>query len=179
MVEVVNASQPDAVLLLGDFVIQGVAGGRFVPPETIAAQLARLRAPLGVYAVLGNHDWWLDGPRVARAFTGAGIPILDHVAISLRRDRSPVWLAGIADLWEGRPDVAATLARVTDDAPVIAMTHNPDIFPAIPSRVCLTVAGHTHGGQVAFPFVGPPVVPPASVSGTRRGLSRKLAGTCS
>lgn len=159
VVQSLNEARPDAVLLLGDFVIQGVAGGRFVPPETIAAHLRGLHAPLGVHAVLGNHDWWFDAPRVARAFEEVGIPVLDESAVQLRATGSSFWLVGISDFWQGRHDVAAALAEVTNGAPAVAMTHNPDVFPTIPRRVCLTVAGHTHGGQVALPWIGAPIVP--------------------
>ena len=155
----IQATQPDIVLLLGDFVIQGVKGGRFVPPETIAARLGQVRARLGVYAVLGNHDWWLDAPRVRRAFEAAGIPVLEDAAVRVRADADAFWLAGISDFWEGKHDVGGALASIADDAPVIAMTHNPDVFPAVPARVCLTLAGHTHGGQVNLPLLGRPIVP--------------------
>jgi predicted MPP superfamily phosphohydrolase len=71
-----------------------------------------------------------------------------------------VWIAGISDLWTGRHDLSAALAAVTDDlAPVLLLTHNPDVFPMVPARVTLTLAGHTHGGQVRLPFIGRPVVP--------------------
>jgi uncharacterized protein len=159
IVDAVNRSKADAVLLLGDFVIQGVVGGRFVAPEEIAQHLRRLQAPLGVHAVLGNHDWWLDGPRVRAAFESAGIPILDDTAISLRNGSSPFWLVGISDFWQKQYDLAATLAKVPDEKPIVMMTHNPDIFDGLSPRVCLTVAGHTHGGQVALPLIGRPVVP--------------------
>ena len=159
LVEKVNALRPDLVLMLGDFVIQDVVGGEFVEPEVIAAQLKDLRAPLGVYAVLGNHDWWLDGERVGRALTGAGVRVLENDAARIEKDGQAFWLAGLADLWTRQPDIEATLSKVTDDAPVIALTHNPDLFPRIPPRVILTLAGHTHGGQVNIPLIGRPVVP--------------------
>ena len=155
----INASRPDLVLLLGDYVIQGVVGGRFVAPEAIADRLRAVKAPLGVYAVLGNHDWWLDGPRVARAFNSAGIPVLEDRAVRILRGVDGFWLVGIGDFWEGRHDVATALTHVQGDEPAIAMTHNPDVFPDIPARVCLTVAGHAHGGQVNLPFFGRPIVP--------------------
>ena len=145
--------------MLGDFVIQDVVGGEFVEPETIAAHLKDLRAPLGVYAVLGNHDWWLDGERVRRALESTGVRVLENDAARIEKDGRAFWLAGLADLWTRKPDIEATLAKVTDDAPVIALTHNPDLFPRIPPRVILTLAGHTHGGQVNLPVVGRPVVP--------------------
>lgn len=154
-----NAARPDAVLILGDLVIQDVAGGRFVPPEEIAPVLGRLRAPLGVWAVLGNHDRWLDGPRVMGALSKAGIPVLEDCAVEVSHGGPPLWLMGISDLWTAPHDVRKAMGQVTDRAPVLAFTHNPDVFPDVPARVSLTFAGHTHGGQVYFPLVGRLVVP--------------------
>ena len=155
-----NESRPDLVVLLGDYVIQGVVGGRFTPPETIAQHLGRLHAPLGVHAVLGNHDWWLNATRVRNAMTAAGIRVLEDTAVALGLPGQDFWLVGISDYWEGRHDVDAALSQVRgDNGPVLAITHNPDVFPAIPPRVCLTLAGHTHGGQVSLPLIGRPIVP--------------------
>lgn len=155
----INDARPDLVLLPGDFVIQDVAGGRYVAPEPIADILKDLRAPLGVYAVLGNHDWWDDGERIIRTLRGAGLRVLENDAARVERQGQALWLAGLADLWTRPQDIEGTLAKVTDDAPVLAFTHNPDIFPRLPLRVALTVAGHTHGGQVWLPGVGRAVVP--------------------
>ena len=166
----VNAGRPDAVVLLGDFVIQGVLGGDFVPPERIAQSLGALRAPLGVYAVLGNHDWWLDAPRVQRALESAGITVVEDASVQIRDADHAFWLVGISDFMAGPHDVRKALAGVTGDEPAIAITHNPDIFPDIPPRVCLTLAGHTHGGQVAIPLVGRPIVP--SRYGARYAIGR-------
>ncbi|HEY6402006.1 MAG TPA: hypothetical protein VI479_11395 [Blastocatellia bacterium] len=77
----------------------------------------------------------------------------------IERNRAVLWIAGIGDKWEGAPDINSALARVPDGATVIAFTHNPDIFPSIPTRVALTIAGHTHGGQVALPIIGRPIMP--------------------
>ena len=155
-----NAAGADLILLTGDYVITTVLGGTFVPPQTTANALRALHAPLGVYAVLGNHDCWLDAPGVRAAFERAGIPVLDDAAREIDPSRR-LWLAGIGDFWTERHDVQAALAGVPDDAVVLAFTHNPDVFPHVPDRVALTIAGHTHGGQVALPFVGRPVVPSA------------------
>ncbi len=70
-----------------------------------------------------------------------------------------MWLIGIADLWTRKPDIPGALQNVNGDDPVILLTHNPDVFPGVPARVALTLAGHTHGGQVCLPLVGRPVVP--------------------
>ncbi len=153
-----NAAKPDLVLLVGDYVIKGVVGGSFVTPEDIASKLRELHAPLGVYAVLGNHDWWLDAARVRAALDAVAIPTLDDRAVSVDGPRH-FWLAGVSDFWEGVHDVHRALAGVGDDAPVILFTHNPDVFPHVPARVALTIAGHTHGGQVCLPMLGRLIVP--------------------
>ncbi len=159
IVALTRSANPDLVLLAGDYVIQGVRGGRFTPPEETAVALRQLSAPLGVWAVLGNHDWWLDAPRVRAALESNGIPVLEDAATRIHREACDFWLVGISDYWEGKHDVEGALAQVTDEAPVLAFTHNPDVFPDVPARVNLTIAGHTHGGQVYIPFIGRPVVP--------------------
>jgi predicted MPP superfamily phosphohydrolase len=160
IVDRTNAARPDMVCILGDLVIQGVVGGRFVAPEDIAIELARLHSAAGTVAVLGNHDNWLDHDRVRRALERNGIRVLENTAASIETPAGPVWVAGVSDVWTGRPDIAAALSAIADDrAPVLLLTHNPDIFPSVPYRVTLTMAGHTHGGQVRFPIVGTPVVP--------------------
>lgn len=159
VVERTNNERPDVVVMLGDFVIDDVVGGKFVEPEPIAEALRNLRAPLGVFAVLGNHDWWNDGERVTRALRGAGVVVLENEVRRVERDGRAFWLIGIADLWTRRPDIGGSLSKVDGDDPVIIITHNPDIFPNVPARVTLTLAGHTHGGQVNLPLIGRPVVP--------------------
>jgi uncharacterized protein len=159
IVEETNALQPELVLLAGDFVIHGVAGGRFVAPEEIGQVLGGLRAPLGVFAVLGNHDHWLDGPRITAALETAGIPVLDDRTRRIEREGGDFWLLGLKDFWEHERDPASALAQVNDRAPVLAFTHNPDVFATLPDRFALVMAGHTHGGQVALPALGRLIVP--------------------
>ena len=162
IVDRANAEHPDLICILGDLVIQGVLGGRFVAPEHIAAELKRLRAAAGVFAVLGNHDAWLNHERVREALEQNGIRVLEEKAVRLETRVGPLWLAGISDLWTGRADIKTALAGIEHDgAPVILLTHNPDVFPAVPDQVVLTLAGHTHGGQVRVPLWGRPIVPSA------------------
>jgi predicted MPP superfamily phosphohydrolase len=115
-----NAAQPDVICILGDLVIQGVLGGRFVPPEEIAIELARLRSAAGIVAVLGNHDGWFDHDRVRQALETIGIRVVEDTAIRLSTPAGTLWIAGMSDLWTGRHDLAAALSAVADDvAPVL------------------------------------------------------------
>lgn len=160
VVERTNAAKPDVICLLGDLVIKRIVGGTFVPPEDIARELRGLRSPGGTIAVLGNHDAWFDRDRVRDALLANGIRVLEDAAVRVDTIAGPLWFAGVSDLWTGRHDVAGTLSAVRDDgAPIILLTHNPDLFAEVPARVALTLAGHTHGGQVWLPLVGRPVVP--------------------
>jgi len=154
-----NDEHSDLVVILGDLVIQDVVGGHFVEPEPIADVLRGLQAPLGVLAVLGNHDWWYNGARVEKALRGAGIEVLENQAHQVQLKGRAFWVVGIADLWTRKPDIEGSLRQVEGTDPIILITHNPDIFPEVPSRVSLTIAGHTHGGQVNLPLVGRLVVP--------------------
>ena len=107
----------------------------------------------------GNHDWWYDGARIKKSLEGAGIIVLENKAHPMQYQGQPFWIVGIADLWTRKPDIEGSLRQVESNEPVILITHNPDIFPDVPSRVSLTLAGHTHGGQVNLPVVGRLVVP--------------------
>jgi predicted MPP superfamily phosphohydrolase len=159
IVELTNSLKPDLIVIPGDFVIHGVPGGSFVPPEQAAAVLSRLAAPLGVWACLGNHDWWLNARRVMAALEKHKIPVLEDRAVRIQRGNTHFWLVGITDYWEGPHDVRKAMGQVTDDAPVLMFTHNPDLFPEVSHRFSLLIAGHTHGGQVHLPLLGRPIVP--------------------
>ncbi len=159
VVDAIDAERPELVVLLGDLVVQGVLGGTFVEPERSAVELSRLKSPLGTVAVIGNHDAWLDRARVRSALEGQGVRVLEDECLRLTRGSTPFSVCGLRDLWTGNPDVKETLRAVNDGAPVLLLTHNPDVFPDVPPRVTLTLAGHTHGGQVSLPIVGRPIVP--------------------
>jgi uncharacterized protein len=170
-----NAVAPDCVLLLGDYVA-GRGMRRYSDPikhKAWASELGRLSAPHGVHAVLGNHDWWDDIevqrsgrglPRAGRALQDVGITVHENTCARLSKNGQAFWVAGLGDQWAfhtkagkrhwrapddyGIDDLPGTLAKMRDDAPIILMAHEPDIFPQVPDRVALTVSGHTHGGQV-------------------------------
>jgi uncharacterized protein len=172
VVEDTNGAAPDLVLLAGDYMVGKEPGSRRMEPEVIARGLEGLHARLGVFAVLGNHDAWYDGPRVRRALEEHGIRVLENEVVEVRARGTSFWLAGLADLMTGEQAISSTLARAGD--PVIALTHEPDIFPNIPARVALTLAGHTHGGQVVLPFLGRRVVP--SRYGERYAIGHVVEG---
>ena len=147
-----NELQPSLIVILGDYV---TGRGRDThPPERFALILKDLNAPLGVYSVLGNHDWWFDGKRVREALEANGIRVLDDESTELRLPTGSFWLVGLADLWTRPQRIEPTIAQIPQGRPIIAITHNPDIFPRLPQRVPLLLAGHTHGGQVRFPLIG-------------------------
>jgi predicted MPP superfamily phosphohydrolase len=156
-----NAQKPDVIVLLGDYV-NGLRPRYYtakVPVQEWIAPLRSLHAPLGVYAVLGNHDWSSgEIPDIRRAFWKAGIPLLDNTAVKVTRGPDHFWIAGLYDQLapeaRGIWDLKATLSHVKDRAPVILLAHEPDIFTFVPPSVTLTLSGHTHGGQVYIPFVG-------------------------
>ena len=159
VVELTNAQEPDLILLPGDFVIHGILGGEFVEPEELAQILADLKAPLGAWGVLGNHDWWYDHKKVREALETVGIPMLEDTAVSISHKEETFWLVGISDYYEGAHDMERAFSEVPQNAPFLAMTHTPDIFMEYPKRTGLLIASHTHGGQVKLPFLGRPVVP--------------------
>jgi predicted MPP superfamily phosphohydrolase len=154
IVERTNQLQPDLIVILGDYITSDGRTSHRVEPEVFGPLLKDLHAPFGVYSVLGNHDWWYNGYKVRRDLEANGIKILENEVVRLDVRGTPLWLAGLADLWTRVQRVEQTIAQVPDGETVIALTHNPDIFPQLPQRVPLMLAGHTHGGQVRLPFIG-------------------------
>lgn len=159
LVAEINGHEPDLVLLGGDFVIHGVPFGDFVAPDATAAVLAGLQARDGVVAVLGNHDWWYNGADVRQALERVGITVLENQTLAVATESNTLWIAGLADDTTRWPDLPKTLAQVTGPGPVIVLAHDPASFATVPFEPVITLAGHTHGGQVYLPFIGAPIVP--------------------
>ena len=167
VVAAVNGLAPDLVAVMGDYVADHAFVTSAVPMGEVAQLLSALRAPLGVHAVIGNHDWRADpqarrrlqGPvAYARVLAEAGVSVLENDALRVEAGGQGLWVLGLgcqrvrrpgrAGPWQGVDDLPATLAQITDDAPAILLAHEPDIFPQVPARIALTIAGHTHGGQI-------------------------------
>jgi len=155
IVERTNQLQPDLIVILGDYMSGDGWVRSHVDPEIFGAVLKDLRAPLGVYSVLGNHDWWYGGMRVRRGLEQNGIKVLENESAQVNARGTSFWLVGLADLWTRPQRIDDAVAPIPEGQPLIGLTHNPDIFPNVPQRVQLVLAGHTHGGQVRFPFIGP------------------------
>ncbi len=175
-----NAVQPDVQVFLGDLPAHSGLVTRRLDMMDVARAVAQLRAPLGRFAVLGNHDWWddpryrepmrrhgLDGPpAMHERLERAGLPVLSNMARLLPHGPGGVWLAGTDSGWIYRRDgymvgadnLGATLAQMPGSAPAVLLAHEPDIFPTVPARIGLTMCGHTHGGQVRV-FGRSPIVP--------------------
>ena len=180
IVDRTNSLKPDLIVLLGDYVAGMNGVTRYIPAAEWAAVLAGLKAPLGVHAVLGNHDWWEDRavqrqghgvPLARRELEANGIPVYENDAVRLTHAGRPLWLAGLGDqlaflpamrfrklVRVGVDDLTATLAKVTDDAPLLLMAHEPDVIMRVPGRVALQLSGHTHGGQMRL-FGWSPIAP--------------------
>jgi uncharacterized protein len=162
-VDAALAQEPDLIVITGDF-LDSSLGLR--PQGALLAQLARLQAPLGVYAVFGNHDWTSLNTAATRArFAGEldriGVQVINNDGVQLRDD---LFLAGIDDWWFGNQDPQATFAGYRGGATLL-LSHNPDYLPHVPAQVQLTLCGHTHGGQIRVPFLGP--MKRASLYGTQ------------
>jgi predicted MPP superfamily phosphohydrolase len=160
-IERAAAEKPDLIALTGDFVDRG--------PEHVraAARLFRgLKAPLGVFAVLGNHDFSVHTARGARKFPELdravadalgteGVTVLRNRAVRVEHNGAPLLVAGVDDLWSGESDPDAALAGTCANTPRVVLAHNPQSVEQLTAhRADLVLSGHTHGGQINWPGLG-------------------------
>ena len=152
IVDQINALKPDIVLIAGDFIYGHDAQGAKMFGPALVAPLAKLHPPLGVVAVLGNHDHWTGADAVRSALAQARVTVLDNDA----SPRGPIVIGGAGDDYSNHTDLGATLAKMRQfEGARIILTHSPDIAPMLPNDVRLLLAGHTHCGQVVLPLWGP------------------------
>lgn len=152
VVALTNAAQPDLVALTGDYTT-----GRRRYIEPCAAALGALRAPAGVWAVLGNHDHYTDAELTARALSRRGIRVLENANTRLRRGTDELQLAGVDDWGWGKADWGRTLEGLDRTRPTILLSHEPAVFDMPETRgLSLILSGHTHGGQINLPLIGAP-----------------------
>lgn len=152
----INAQKPDIVLLIGDYVNMHEEEWSY-PIAKTAEELSKIDSKNGIYTVLGNHDYYKEGKKIKKAMTNAGITVLENDCKKVVINGKTVSIAGIEDLTTGFPSLRKALRYAEN--PTILLSHQPDIFPLVPKSVNLTLAGHTHGGQVVFPFKGAVIVP--------------------
>lgn len=154
----IATARPDLVLLGGDFVVR-----RARDVDALVSALARLAPPLGIFAVLGNHDYQGDEEHIARVLREAGITVLVNENARLPVPHDDVSICGLDDPIHGAPDAEATLAGATETR--IVLMHAPDGLLSLgEARFELALCGHVHGGQIALPFGVPIVVPKGRLS---------------
>ncbi len=147
--------EPDLILLGGDY---SSSEAKYIAP--CLDVLAGLRAPLGVFGVLGNHDYWHGLDETRAGLKAAGVTEMTNTGVWLARGGSRLRLAGVDDLWRGTPDVPAAVGDATPADACLLVSHNPDVAETLRDpRVGLMLSGHTHGGQVVVPGYGAPIVP--------------------
>jgi predicted MPP superfamily phosphohydrolase len=161
----VNSLAPDLVLFTGDFITRGafsfITGSHAV--NRCAEILTTLTVPLR-YAILGNHDVTFNGPVVAHALATHGTPVLINQYVPIERTGARLWLCGVEDPGTSHPDLDLSIPA-KPDGPVVLMAHEPDYADDVVAHprgplVDLMLAGHSHGGQVRLPFLGPLILPP-------------------
>ncbi len=152
IVKKANDSNPDIIFLTGDFDSKEIKKAN-MDEKKLSEQLGALKAPLGVVAVLGNHDF-SPPETVSDILKNANIKVLQNETINVENNGKKFQVVGLKDLWKFEKDATAYAAKINAEEPTILLSHNPDIFPKVPDNVSLTLSGHVHGGQITLPFLG-------------------------
>jgi uncharacterized protein len=162
-IKLVNDLRPDLIVLAGDFVSVpwfGDPEAGASAAEPCAHLLSQMKAPHGLWAVMGNHDAFTDPDRVTASLRSVGIQVLANESIPIERDGTRFWLGGVDDVLNKTADMHATLHKIPADEPTVLLVHEPDYADEVARfPVDLQLSGHTHGGQVRLPFVHPLFLP--------------------
>ena len=152
-VKLVNALQPDLIVITGDFVTRFIGAIYRLAPE-----LEKLQGKHGVFASLGNHDLWLNAEAITHTLNNSGVRVLINQGVQIHTKGEFIWLAGIDDAISGKPDLETALHRISPEVPVALLGHEPDFADEVSlnGRVNLMLTGHSHGGQIRFPVIGSP-----------------------
>lgn len=164
-IDLVNGLQPDLVVVTGDFITSPLFKSRrsllvraAQAIEPCAQLLAQIRARFGILATLGNHDASTDPAHVTAVLQSHGISVLRNRSVPFELEEKRLWLSGVDDVLEGKPDLKLALRGIPPTEPVVLLAHEPD-FADYVAHVDLQLSGHSHGGQIRVPLVGALVLP--------------------
>jgi predicted MPP superfamily phosphohydrolase len=160
--DLILAEKPDLLLITGDFLLAyRFAEDTKQATADLTKVLSSLAASIPAFAVLGNHDYWIDAEAVRAMLSASGVTDLTNTVHTLTRGSDTLHLCGVDDVWEGDVRLEEIVAQLKDDSAAILLAHEPDYADtsAATGKFDLQVSGHTHGGQVAIPLLGPPILP--------------------
>ncbi len=174
----INSMNPDIILVGGDLVINGVVGGKFMDIKDIVLLLNELKAPLGKFVVLGNHDWWNDGDHIKNVLIRNGYKVLENESVLVQlSENNKFWLVGIGDRYTDHSDPKKAFSKTNELWPKIAFMHDPASLFEIKNKFFLSLAGHTHGGQVFVPGIGAIITPGDAPSNWAKGWTEFELGS--
>jgi predicted MPP superfamily phosphohydrolase len=158
-VKMVLDTKPDIVAITGDFLHLDLQVERY--SRELSEVLRGLSQNVETIAILGNHDYWVSVSATRRLLQQAGIRLLENQSLTLRRGQSQLHFVGVDDVWDGRPRLREALSEIPEEGAAVLLAHEPDYadFSAQVGRFDLQISGHSHGGQVVLPWIGPPIIP--------------------
>lgn len=162
VVELTTRENPDILLLTGDFLIgHDVDSNLEEQLQEIINVLSPVTKTVPTFGILGNHDYWTDHRAVREMLASCAVKELSNSVFTLSRNSETLHLCGVDDVWEGHARLDQVIDSLKDSSAAILLAHEPDFadVSAPTNRFDLQVSGHSHGGQIVFPFIGPPILP--------------------